>query len=109
MSNLDLTTLEQHVLSAAQRLHPNAYGVTIRDDIEQRTGQSRSIGSIYSVLDRLETRGFLESRLGEATPERGGKRKLYFTITARGQLAAERSYSALRSMRRGLAVKGARV
>ncbi len=98
---MELTTLEQHL--------PNAYGVSIQDHIKERTGREPSTGSIYASLDRLEEKGFVKSRQGEATPERGGKRKLYFTITAPGQHTLRQSLQAIGSLRRGLRWKGAAI
>ena len=66
---------EQLILLALVRLGSDAYGVTIRREIEERTGRVISPGALYTALDRLEKRGFVSSRLGDPTPERGGKRK----------------------------------
>ena len=87
---------------AAKALHPNGYGVSIRDHLLRRTGQDVSIGSIYAALGRLEDKGFLKSRQGEATPQRGGRAKLYFTITAPGEKTLQASWQATRSLGRGL-------
>jgi DNA-binding PadR family transcriptional regulator len=105
--NMELTTLEQHLLLAIIGLHPNAYGVSIQDYIKERTGHEPSTGSIYASLDRLEEKGFVKSRQGEPTAERGGKRKLYFTITAPGQHTLRQSLQAIDGLRQGLAWKGA--
>ncbi len=109
MSATELTTLEQHLLLAIIGLRPNAYGVSIQDYIKERTGREPSTGSIYASLDRLEEKGFVKSRQGEATPERGGKRKLYFTITAPGQRALKESLQAIDALSHGLRWKGAAV
>lgn len=98
-SDDDLTTLEQHVMYALIRLHPNAYGVSIRDEIEREAGKSVSIGSIYATLDRLEGRGLVQPRTGEATPERGGRRKTYFSLTGQGQRALHSAECSLSAMR----------
>jgi DNA-binding PadR family transcriptional regulator len=107
--NMELTTLEQHVLLAVVGMHPNAYGVSIQDYIKERTGREPSTGSIYASLDRLEEKGFVKSRQGDPTKERGGKRKLYFTITAPGQHALMVSLQAIRALSQGLVWKGAAV
>jgi PadR family transcriptional regulator PadR len=99
---MEIGALEQHVLMAIVALHPDAYGVAIQDHIRQRTGSKRSIGSIYAALDRLEEKGFIRSRHGEPTHERGGRRKLYFTVTATGQATLQESLRAISSMQRGL-------
>ena len=109
MSDTELTTLEQHLLLAIIGLHPNAYGVSIQEHIKERTGREPSTGSVYASLDRLEEKGFVKSRQGEATPERGGKRKLYFTITAPGQYALRQSLQAIDGLRHGLRLKGAAI
>ncbi|TDX61942.1 PadR family transcriptional regulator [Methylosinus sp. sav-2] len=103
----DLTLVEQQMLLAIMRLHPNAYGVSIRDEIKARTGKEYSFGSVYAVLERLEDGGLITSREGEATAARGGRKKLYFTITGVGQTALQRSLTAVDAMRAGLLIEGA--
>src|SRR5688572_32062419 len=75
-----LGDFEQHILFALIRLGDDAYGVTIRESIEARTGRAISPGALYTALDRLEQRGLVASRLGEPTPQRGGKRKRLYTL-----------------------------
>jgi DNA-binding PadR family transcriptional regulator len=103
----DLTLIEQQTLLGIMRLHPNAYGVSIRDEIKLRTDKEYSFGSIYAILERLEDRGMIESRVGEATGSRGGRKKLYFTITGAGEKALQVSLNAMDAMRSGLKPKGA--
>jgi len=67
-----LGEFEQVALLAVARLGEEAYGVAIRQEIENRSNRSVAIGSVYSALDRLESKGFLRSSVGEPTPERGG-------------------------------------
>jgi PadR family transcriptional regulator, regulatory protein PadR len=95
----DLSSLEQLIMLAVLRLHPSGYGVSISDELERRTGKRAAIGSIYAALDRLEGRGFVASKMGEATAERGGKRKMYFTLTGLGRKALDASLSAIDQMR----------
>jgi PadR family transcriptional regulator len=102
-----LGEFEQHVLSALLRLRGNAYGVTIRREIVERTGRDVAVGAIYATLDRLEAKGFVSSRLGEATPERGGRAKRYFKIEAPGERALEDSWRMSDRMRAGLVQAGA--
>jgi DNA-binding PadR family transcriptional regulator len=78
--------LEQYVLQAVIGLHPNAYGVSIQDRLDE-AGHEASIGSIYAAIERLEEKGFVKCRDGEPTKERGGRHKIYVTITAPGQRA----------------------
>src|ERR1700731_2940279 len=74
------------VLLALVRLGDEAYGVPISEAIEQSSGRSVSIGSVYITLERLANKGLVSSRLGEPTAERGGRAKTYFRITAKGLL-----------------------
>ncbi|HET7220955.1 MAG TPA: PadR family transcriptional regulator [Vicinamibacterales bacterium] len=96
---------EQLILLALVRLGPDAYGVTIRQEIEGRTGRAISPGALYTALDRMEKRGFVSSRLGEPTPERGGKRKRLYTLEAAGERALARVYDSLRQMASGMAAR----
>ena len=102
-----LGAFEQHVLAALLRLRGNAYGVTIRREIVERTGRDVAVGAIYATLDRLEAKGYVSSRLGEATPERGGRAKRYFEIEAPGERALQKAWRMSDSMRAGLAPAGA--
>lgn len=84
MPRQNLGELEQVVLLALLRLGGTAHGVALRAEILDRTGRSITPGAIYPTLDRLEGRGLLQSRLGEPTPERGGRARRHFTVTAAG-------------------------
>jgi PadR family transcriptional regulator PadR len=103
----ELTTAEQQTLLAIMIQHPNAYGVSIRDEIKKRTDREYSFGSIYAVLERLEDRGLISSREGEATAARGGRKKQHFIITALGQSALQASLRAVDAMRDGVEIEGA--
>jgi PadR family transcriptional regulator, regulatory protein PadR len=72
------------VLLALIRVGDEAYGVPISNAIEESSGRDVAIGSVYITLDRLERKGYVSSRLGEPTAERGGRAKTYFQITAKG-------------------------
>lgn len=72
------------ILLAVIHLGDEAYGVPISRALEEHRGRSVSVGSVYAALERLETKGLVASRLGESTPERGGKAKRYFGITREG-------------------------
>jgi len=97
-----LGEFEQIVLLAVLRLGKNAYGVTILEEIEQRTGRWVMIGAVYATLDRLETKRYISSRVGSPTPERGGRAKRFFRVTAQGSAALERSREILQNMWAGL-------
>ncbi len=103
MGNRDfLGEFEQAVLLAILRLRDNAYGVTIRRDISERTGRDVSFGAVYATLERLEAKGFVSSRFGEPTPERGGKRKRYFRVEAPGQRALSEAHAHRKAMWAGV-------
>jgi DNA-binding PadR family transcriptional regulator len=72
------------VLLALIRLGDEAYGVPISEAIEESSGREVALGSVYITLERLEGKGLVWSRLGEPTPERGGRAKTYFRVTAKG-------------------------
>jgi PadR family transcriptional regulator, regulatory protein PadR len=93
-----LGEFEQIVLLAILRLGENAYGVTIRGEIAACTGREPAPGALYTTLDRMEEKGFVQSRLGDPTPQRGGRAKRYITVTKKGRVAvitAQRSYQKL--------------
>ena len=87
MERIHLGEFEEVVLLTVAVLYNEAYGVVIKREIEQRLNRSVSVGALQSALRRMENKGFLASRLGEATQVRGGKRKRYFTVTPYGKQA----------------------
>jgi len=89
------------VLLAVLRLGDDAYAVTVREEILARTGRDVTRGSIYITLDRLEAKGFLKSRLGEPTAERGGRAKRYYTLRPVAIEALKESRRALVALWRG--------
>ncbi len=98
-----LGDFEQLILFALIRLGADAYGVTIRNQIAARTGRAVSPGALYTALDRLEKRGLVASRLGDPTPQRGGKRKRLYTLQPAGERALARVYESMRLMASGVA------
>jgi|SRR5690554_1077957 len=96
-----LGELEQMVLLAVLRLD-DAYPVSVRNEIAARTGVELSRGTIYVTLHRLEQRGLVASELGDPTPERGGKAKRCFAVTAEGRQQLRASRAALRKLSAGL-------
>ena len=99
-----LGEFEHIMVLALLRLEDRAYGVTVRQEIELRTHREVSIGAVYATLDRLEAKGYVKSRRGDPTPERGGRSKRFFRVTAKGVAAVNRTQRALRSMTEGLNV-----
>jgi len=80
-----LGDFEEVLLLLTGILGEDAYAFRIAGEFESQTGRSVSIGAVHSTLDRLEGKGFLTSKMGSATTERGGRRKRIFTISALGK------------------------
>jgi PadR family transcriptional regulator, regulatory protein PadR len=97
-----LGSLEHIVLLAVMRLGSNAYGVTVRREIEQATGRDVSIGAIYTTLVRLESKGLIKSYAGAPTAERGGRAKRYFRMNAEGEGALRNTREIILKMSAGL-------
>src|SRR5215510_7459667 len=97
----------EHIdLLALLRLEDQFYGVTVRQEIELRTKREVSIGAVYATLDRLERKGYVKSQLGDPTPERGGRSKRFFRVTAKGLAAVDRTRRAIQKMIEGLDLVG---
>src|SRR5581483_2621597 len=93
-----LTTYELMTLLAILRLGKEAYGVPICREIEAHSGREVAVSGIYAALERLEQRGLVTAELGEASPQRGGRAKTYFRVSARGMRevqAAKQAFSSL--------------
>lgn len=88
-----LGEFEELVLLTIAAFGDEAYGVVIKDDIEQRASRSISIGALHSTLTRLEEKGYITSQLGGATGERGGRKKRFFNLTGEGKAALAKSKS----------------
>lgn len=101
-----LGEFEQVVLLAILRLDDRAYGVTIRSEIKQCTGREPSPGALYTTLDRLEEKGLVKSRMGDPTPQRGGRPKRYVTVTRSGLTAVSRAQRSFQKLLRGVALPG---
>lgn len=97
-----LGEFEQIVLLALLRLGKNAYGVPIRQEIEQRAKRPVTIGALYSTLDRLEAKGYIRSWFAEPTAERGGRAKRFFRVEPLGVKAIKRSQEVLAVMLEGI-------
>ena len=93
---------EQLVLLAVVRLGEGAYGMTVRREIEKRTDRDISIGAVYSALDRMERKGWIESHRGDPTDERNSRAKRFFRIQPPGHGALAAALSRLDRMRDGL-------
>ena len=82
-----LGVFEQAVLVAVHHLRGDGYGRTVLKDVEQRLDRDVTASAVYATLDRLEAKGLVASRPGDATPERGGRARRHFTVTAAGMRA----------------------
>lgn len=101
-----LGEFEQIVLLAILRLDDNAYGVTIRAEIAACTEREPAPGALYTTLDRLQEKGLVTSRLGDPTPQRGGRAKRFFTVTAAGVEAVTQAQRSYRRLLKGLRLLG---
>ncbi len=97
-----LGSLELLVLLAVMRAGPNAYGIPIAREIEACSGRSVALGSIYAGLARLESKGLVVSELGDPTPERGGRAKAFFRLTAKGMKEVRDAQSMLTRLWNGI-------
>lgn len=93
------------VLMAVSSAGENAYGVSIRQAVEASRGRDVSSGAVHTTLARLARRGFVASRVGEATPARGGRPRRYYTLTRAGELAMRKNYRAVHHLAGRLAGK----
>jgi DNA-binding PadR family transcriptional regulator len=91
MKKYQLGEFEEVVILTVGVLYNEAYGVSIKKEIESRLVRKVSMGALHTALKRLEDKGYLRSRDGEATEERAGRPKKYFSITALGKKAMEYS------------------
>jgi PadR family transcriptional regulator len=90
-----LGEFEYLLITAAAGLGDNAYGVSIREEIEATAGRQCSLGALYTTIDRLEKKGLLKTWMGEATSERGGRAKRMVRVTPKGEQAAKDFYAAV--------------
>ncbi len=102
MKGTNLGELEEIVLLVVANLYDMAYGVAIKTEIEEKCQRKITISTVHNVLQRLQEKGFLESRYSEPTKERGGKRKLLFRVTRSGQEALVHSRSMRESLWHGI-------
>jgi len=100
--SVTLGDFEQLVLLALVRLGPDAYGATVRREIEEHAGREVSISAVYTTLERLEQKGLVRSRIGDPTPERGGRRRRHFELLPLGARSLRDAYRALVGMAAGI-------
>ncbi len=97
-----LGAFEEHVLLGVARGNGAAYGMTVRRDIEERTGRDVAIGAVYSTLDRLEKKGLVVSRLSDGEPARRGRARRFFSLEPEGADALRTARELTRAMWEGL-------
>ena len=97
-----LGQLEEIVLLAVLRLNGEGYGASIQELILKETKRDISVGALYATLDRLERKGYVSSRQGEATAERGGRAKRYFKVDAAGVQMLRESEAARKNVSAGI-------
>lgn len=97
-----LSRADEILLLAILRLRDNAYGVTIVDEVGTRTGKTLTFGSLWVSLDILCKRGLVHKRLADATPDRGGRKKIFYTVTGDGLAALERAREFQNGIWRGI-------
>jgi PadR family transcriptional regulator, regulatory protein PadR len=97
-----LGEFEYAVLLAILQVDTDAYAVPIREVLEARTARPVARGALYTALERLEAKGILRSRMGDPTPERGGRARRYFTVTPLGMRAVRQAHAALARLSQGL-------
>ncbi|HSR53048.1 MAG TPA: helix-turn-helix transcriptional regulator [Acidobacteriota bacterium] len=97
-----LAEFEIYIMLALARLEDEAYGVSIRQEIEERTGRPVSIGAVYATLGRLEDKGMVRHRVSDPLPVQGGRSRKYFDLTAPGREALRHSTEMLGRMMQGV-------
>ncbi len=88
----DLTLYESIFLLAILRLEKNAYGVAIREEVSKVMQRTISYGTLYSYLDQLFRKGYVTKTVGDPSPERGGRRKIFYKLSKEGRIALKASY-----------------
>jgi PadR family transcriptional regulator PadR len=96
-----LGEFEYIVMLSLLRLGDDAYGMTIRQDIEERTERPVAVGAVYAALDRLEDKGYITSKEGDSTRGRGGRSKTYYKVSGTGLQAVRQTRTVFRRMEKG--------
>ncbi|MFC2166779.1 PadR family transcriptional regulator [Acidobacteriota bacterium] len=98
-----LSRWEEVYLLSIWELTDNAYGVSIKKTVSEKTGKELSYGGLYFSLGQLVKKGFVEKKAGEPTSKRGGRRKYYYTLTEKGKGALQATYEYQKSLWKGKA------
>jgi PadR family transcriptional regulator len=97
-----LGELEQLLLMALVRLGGEASGIDLRAELAERTGRNVLPGAVYTIMERQRERGLVTSFTGDATPERGGRRRKYYRMAPGGERALAMSYRQVERMADGI-------
>lgn len=97
-----LSRADEILLLAILRLRDDAYGVSIVKEVRQRTGKTLKLGGLWVSLDILAKKGLISKRMGDPTPARGGRSKIYYALTPAGLEALERVNRFNRSLWKGI-------
>lgn len=100
---MPLAEFELSVILAVMHCGDSAYAVSVHDELVRRRGGPVSTGAVYVTLDRLERKGLVRSRLGESTPERGGRAKRFYTLSRQGLSTVKAEHRLLQRMWAGIA------
>ena len=93
MKGSHLGEFEELVLLLVAAMHDEAYGVAILESLEEKLNKKVNISAIHVALKRMEEKGFVKSRFGGITSDRGGRRKKYYVITAFGKQVLDKQYA----------------
>jgi DNA-binding PadR family transcriptional regulator len=88
----ELTKAEETLLLTILRLKDDAYGVAIKRHIQKTTGKALPYGTLYFILEQLTKKGYVKRSTGEPKPERGGRSRIYYTLTSEGNKALKQAY-----------------
>lgn len=99
-----IAEFELRVLLAVMQSGAEAYAVRVHEELEERTRRRVAIGAVYITLERLVRKGWLKSRLGDPSPERGGRAKRFYTVTTSGRTALRSEIRAMQRLWHGLDV-----
>jgi len=97
----ELTKAEESLLLTILRLKDKAYGVAIKRRIQKTTGKALPYGTLYFILEQLTKKGYVKRSIGESKPERGGRSRIYYTLTSEGSEALEQAHEMQRRIWNG--------
>lgn len=102
---MPLGELEQVILLTLVRLNGEAHGAAVAEEIEERVGRRVSPGALYTVLERLQEKGFVEAWIGDSTPERGGRRRKVYRLLPEGARALRAWYDGIQELADGVTAR----